>query len=261
MPARVFAMTMIQIITGTAIGFLLAHAVLYGSRRLLGWLRRGDLMARLRALRLPAVRLRGPGPHVLSAFVKYAAPVAISAALATLCVWGVSDYLAAKSARTAEANLFDNPAAAPGPDAPRVASAALTPPPPPEPTEEPVSAANPYADPEFKVQRKARHAGDSLRDSLLQKSELRARNVLLHDLHQHAQRSQYDCEAAARAERYLKAGLDVWGFANWQVKYFPSDSYRGATLEQCRIIKNVVVSSVDLQSAIARQNPDDSDRR
>ena len=116
MPARVFAMTMIQIVTGTAIGFLLAEAVLYGSRRLLGWLRRGDLVARLRAV-------RAPGPTVLSAFIKYAAPVAISAALATLCVWGVSDYLAAKSARTAAANLFDNPAASPGEDPPQVASA------------------------------------------------------------------------------------------------------------------------------------------
>jgi hypothetical protein len=253
MPARVFAMTMIQIVTGTAIGFLLAEAVLYGSRRLLGWLRRGDLVARLRAV-------QAPGPTVLSAFIKYAAPVAISAALATLCVWGVSDYLAAKSARTAAANLFDNSAASPGEDQPQVASAALTPPP-PEPSEEPVSAADPYADPEFKVQRKARRGGDSLRDSLLQKSELRARNELLHDLQQHAQRSQYDCEAAARAGRYLKAGLDVWGFANWQVKYFPADSYRGATLDQCRTIKNIVASSVDLQSAIARQNPDESDQR
>jgi hypothetical protein len=254
MPARVFAMTMIQIVTGTAIGFLLAEAVLYGSRRLLGWLRRGDLAARLRAV-------RAPGPTLLSAFIKYAAPVAISAALATLCVWGVSDYLAAKSVRTAEAHLFDNPAASPGEDPPQVASAALTPPPPPEPSEEPVSAADPYADPEFKVQRKAHRGGDSLRDSLLQKSELRARNELLHDLQQHAQRSQYDCEAAARAGRYLKAGLDVWGFANWQVKYFPADSYRGATLDQCRTIKNIVASSVDLQSAIARQNPDESDQR
>ncbi len=124
-----------------------------------------------------------------------------------------------------------------------------------------MSAADPYADPEFKVQRKAHHGGDSLRDSLLQKSELRARNELVHDLQQHAQRSQYDCEAAARADRYLKAGLDVWGFANWQVKYFPADSFRGAKLDQCRTIKNVVASSVDLQSAIARQNPDESDQR
>ncbi|HEV2285018.1 MAG TPA: hypothetical protein VGR80_03155 [Steroidobacteraceae bacterium] len=245
-------MTMIQLVTGTAIGFLLAQAVLYGSRRLLGWLRPGALAPRLRAL-------RAPGPTVLSACIRYAAPVAISVALATLGVWGVSDYLAAKSARSAEANLFDTPAAGSGEEAPRVASAALTPPP-PEPAEEPVNAADPYADPEFKVQRKA-HGGDALRDSLLQKSELRARNELLRDLKQHAQRSQYDCEAAARAGRYLKAGLDVWGFASWQVKYFPADSYRGATLDQCRTIKTVVASSVDLQSAVARQNPDESEQR
>lgn len=254
MPARVTAMTMLQLVTGTAIGFLLAQAVLYGSRRLLGWLQRGDLAPRLRAI-------RAPGPTVLSACIRYAAPVAISVALATLCIWGVSDYLAARSARNAEAHLFDNPAAAPGEDSPRLAEVALTPPPPAEPAEAPVSAADPYADPEFKVQRKGRHGADALRDSLLQKSELRARNELLRDLQQHARRSQYDCEAAARAGRYLKAGLDVWGFANWQLKYFPTDSYRGATLDQCRTIKNVVASPVDLQSAIARQNPDDSDQR
>lgn len=253
MPARVTVMTMLELVTGTAIGFLLAQAVLYGSRRLFGWLRRGDLAPRLRAM-------RAPGPTVLSACISYAAPVAISVALATLCIWGVSDYLAARSARNAEAKLFDSPAVAPGEDSPRVADAP-PPLPPAEPAEEPASAADPYADPEFKVQPKARHGADALRDALLQKSELRARNELLRDLQQHARRSQYDCEAAARAGRYLKAGLDVWGFANWQLKYFPADSYRGATLDQCRAIKNIVASPVDLQSAIARQNPDDSDQR
>jgi hypothetical protein len=64
-----------------------------------------------------------------------------------------------------------------------------------------------------------------------------------------------DCEAADRAGKYLRAGLDVWGFATWQVKHFPVDNYRGATLERCRGIKSVVASSVDLQSAIARQAP------
>jgi hypothetical protein len=250
-------MTMVELVTGTAIGFLLAQAVLYGSRRLLGLLRQGDFAARLRLQRVP-------GSTLIGAFIKYAAPVGITVALATLCIWGVSDYLAARSARNAaaESALFDTGAANPesAPPTPRVASAALTPPK-PEPADEPVSAVDPYADPEFKVRRKAHHGGDSLRDALLQKSELHARNELLHDLHLHAQRSQYDCEAAARADRYLRAGLDVWGFANWQVKYFPPDGYHGATLDQCRTIKNVVASSVDLQSAIARENPDDSDQR
>jgi len=246
---------MLELVTGTAIGFLLAQAVLYGSRRLLGVLRQGDLAAHLSAVRVP-------GSAVLSACIRYAAPVAITVALATLCIWGVSDYLTARSARNVEAGLFDT-AASPGSaeGTLRASSAALTPPPQPEPAEEPASAVDPYTDPEFKVQRKAHHGSDSLRDALLQKSELRARNELLHDLHQHSQRSQYDCEAAARADRYLRAGLDVWGFANWQVKYFPPDGYRGATLDQCRTIKNIVASSVDLESAVARQNPDDSDQR
>jgi hypothetical protein len=248
-------MTMIQLILGSALGFLLAQAVLHTSRPLFAWLQRGDLTARLRAMRAPA-------PNVLSAVIKYAAPAAVGLAVATLCVWGVSDYLAAKRARSAAASLFDSSAALPaaGQGGPEAMRTTLTPPPPPESIEEVVSADDPYADPAFKVQRKARHGGDSLRDSLLQKSEQRASSELLRDLQQHAQRSQYDCEAAAHADRYLKAGLDVWGFANWQVKYFPTGGYRGATLEQCRGIKNILPSPVDLGSTVARQNPDGSDQ-
>jgi hypothetical protein len=67
------------------------------------------------------------------------------------------------------------------------------------------------------------------------------------------QRSQYDCEAAERAEHYLKVGLDVWGFAAWQQRYFPMDGYKGATLEQCRDIKAIVPGSLDLQSTVAQQ--------
>ncbi len=264
-------MSMFQLVIGTACGFLFAQAALHGLGRLIGWLRRTDVLARVRAAgpprmpRIPSMpRMpRMPGPTVLSAFIKYAAPVGASVALATLCVWAVSDYLAARSARNAEASLFDSTAAAPGstPSVAKVESAAVAPPPAPEPAAQVVSAVDPYADPEFKVQRKAHRAGDALRETLVQKSEARARSELLHELQQHAGRSQYDCEAAAHADRYLKAGLDVWGFATWQVKYFPADGYHGATLEQCRDIKNVVASSLDLESAVAQQNQDDSEQR
>lgn len=251
-------MSMLRLVIGTALGFLVAQGVLYGLGCLIGWLPRGALLARVRAVRTT------PAPTVLNALIKYAAPVGIGAALITLAVWGVSDYLAARSARSAEANLFNSPAAPPAAEraAPPPRSAALTPSPPPEPAETAGTARDPYADPAFRVQRKPRRSGaaPSLKERLVQQSESRARNELLRDLQQHVRRSQYDCEAADRADKYLKAGLDVWGFATWQVKYFPVDSYRGAILERCRTIKHVVASSVDLQSAIAQQNPSDPER-
>jgi hypothetical protein len=255
-------MGMTQLVIGTACGFLAAQALLYGISRLGGWLRHGHLAGLL--MRARAMRAT-PGPSLLGAFIKYAAPVGIGAALITLAVWAASDYFAAKSARNAEANLFDSSASAPAAeqDSAPVRSATLTPAPAPAVAEAPVSsAADPYADPEFRVQHKAHRSGatQSLKETLVRQSETRARNELLRELQQHIQRSQYDCEAADRADRYLKAGLDVWGFATWQVKYFPQSNYRGATLEQCRDIKNVVASSVDLQSAIAQQGAADSDR-
>lgn len=249
-------MSMIQLVIGTAFGFLVAQGLLYGLSRLLGWLRGGELLQRARAMRAT------PAPAVVNALIRYAAPAGVSVALLiallTLAVWATNDYLAAKSARNAAAHLFDSPAAVPGPehDTPPVRSVALTPAPAPEAIDEPVSAAqDPYADPAFRVQRKARRAGAaSLKETLVQKSEARARSELLRELQQHVRRSQYDCEAAARADRYLKAGLDVWGFAAWQVKYFPQTTYRGATLDQCLDIKSVIASSVDLQSAVAQQS-------
>ena len=256
-------MSMTQLVIGTVLGFLIAQGVLYGLGRLLGWLRHGDvtvLLARARAVRAT------PAPTIVSALIKYAAPVGVSAALITLGVWAMNDYLAAKSARNADANLFDSSAAAPVPQRgapPPIRSAALPSSPAPEPVTEAAGApADPYADPAFKVQRKPRRAGaaPSLKETLVQKSETRARNELLRELQQHVRRSQYDCEAVARADRYLKAGLDVWGFATWQVKYFPVDSYHGTTLEHCRDIKSIVASSVDLQSATAQQDPTDTER-
>jgi hypothetical protein len=243
-------MSMIQLVIGTALGFLVAQALLYGFSRGLGWLRGGDFLARARAVRAT------PAPTVLSALIRYAAPAGVSVALVTLGIWATNDYLAAKSARNAAAHLFDSSAPVPGPeqDSPPVRSVALTPAPAPEVIEEP-AAPDPYADPEFRVQRKPHRArAASLKETLVQQSEARARGELLRELQQHVRRSQYDCEAAPRADRYLRAGLDVWGFAAWQVKYFPQTAYRGATLDQCRDIKSVVASPVDLQSATAQQS-------
>jgi hypothetical protein len=252
-------MSMIQLVIGTACGFLLAQGLLYGLERLIGWLRQGNLLAHARAVRAT------PAPTVLSAMIRYAAPVGVSVALLTLGVWAVSDYLAAKSARNVEARLFDSPAVTPVAEqsAPPVRAASLTPPAPAELVDESAGALpDPYADPVFKVQRKPHRSGAalSLKETLVQQSEARARNELLRELQQHVHRSQYDCEAADRADKYLKAGLDVWGFATWQVKYFPADNYRGATLEQCRAIKNVFASSVDMQSAVAQRTQADPER-
>ncbi len=251
-------MSMTQLVLGAACGFLIAQGALYGIGRLLGWMRRGQLSGLVRVL-LPA-----PGSTFLGVFIKYAAPVGVSAALVTLGVWAVSDYLAAKSARNAEAKLFDSaePAATPQQHGTQVAAAAVTEAP-AEPAQPALPALDPYADPSFKVQHRVRRPGaaPSLKETLIERSEARARSELLRDLQQHAQRSQYDCEAAARADRYLKAGLDVWGFAAWQVKYFPADVYRGATLEQCKDIKNVLASSLDLQAAVAQQqDPAEAER-
>ena len=83
-----------------------------------------------------------------------------------------------------------------------------------------------------------RARGASLKDKLVQHAEQKARSELLAQLRLRAQRSQYDCEAAEHAEKYLKAGLDVWGFTTWQAKYFPVEDYAGATLPECQQIQS-----------------------
>lgn len=252
-------MSMTKLVIGTVLGFLIAQGLLYGLGRLIGWLDQVGLLARARTVRATAEST------VLGALIRYAAPIGIGAAFITLGIWAVNDYLAAKSALNAEAQLFNSSAPDPEQLASGSHSAALAHPPAPAPEaleETAARAPDPYADPEFRVQRKAHRAAGaaSLKEKLLRQSEARAREALLRELQQHVNRSQYDCEAAERAGKYLKAGLDVWGFAAWQVKYFPVDNYRGATLERCRSIKTVVPSSVDLQSAVAQQNPPDPGR-
>jgi hypothetical protein len=84
------------------------------------------------------------------------------------------------------------------------------------------------------------HAGvpPSLKETLVRRAEARARADLLRQTQEHVHRFHYDCEAAERAIKYVKAGLDVWGFARWQLKYFPIGSYKGATLPQCKDIRS-----------------------
>jgi hypothetical protein len=247
-------MSMTQLVIGATLGFLIAQGVLHGMRQFLAWAQRDSVRARVRAF-TPA-----PATALISGFIKYAGPVGASAALILLGVWGVGDYLAAKSARAAAMTNFDDPAAADAPTDPRnaadehsvLAAAPTLEPSPPAGSE----ALDPYRDQDFKVQRRSHRGGgeQSLKESLLQRAETKARNELLLQMKQHAQRSQYDCEAAAHADKYLKAGLDVWGFTAWQEKYYPTTGYTGATLAQCKDIKNVLdPAALDLRSTVAQK--------
>jgi hypothetical protein len=167
-------------------------------------------------------------------------------------VWAVGDYLAAKAAPSAALASPGMPPAGSADERANGTPAANT---------EPATAVqpefvDPYADPDYKVHRRAHRPGSarSLRETLLQRSEAKARVELLRDMQLHASRSQYDCEAAERAGRYLKAGLDVWGFGAWQLKYFPVEGYKGATLAGCKDIPNVVdPTQLDLQSTVAQE--------
>ncbi len=248
----VAVMSMSQLVIGSALGFVIAQTALYAVRQGAGWLQRDEL--RRRRGKLTPARWSS----FLGGFIKYAGPLAAGAAVITLGVWALGDYLAARSARGAAlASTFDAPAPAPSPlptprssaneavavaDA-RAADAAT------------IEGVDPYADAAFKVQRRSHRAdaAGSLKDALLQRSEVKARAELLSETQQHVHRSQYDCETADRAARYLKAGLDVWGFAAWEEKYFPTRSYRGATLAQCQDIDTVLdPGSLDLQATVAQ---------
>jgi hypothetical protein len=248
-------MSMTQLVIGTALGFFVAQGVLYSLKHLIGWLQRSD--ARKRILKLPA----SLGPTFIRGFTKYATLVGASAAVITLGVWAVGDYLAAQSARSAAtADVLEPSTDVPVSDAhgsPDEVAGLAPAPKVNRSTAVPVDNVDPYTDSDFKVQRRSHRAGTalSLKETLLQRSEAKARAELLRETQQHLYRSQYDCEAADRASKYLKAGLDVWGFAMWQIRYFPVDSYRGATLPQCKDIKDVVDPSPShLQSTVAQEN-------
>lgn len=243
-------MSMSQLIFGAAFGYILAHAVLLGTRHSLAWLRRDGVQMRLRAL------ASMPGHTVAAGLVKYGAVIGASAALIALGAWAISDYYTAKSASSAvAASVADSamPASASGP-VPSHEEVAVQTPPRAGLAAAPVEAVDPYADPAFKVQQPARRSGaPSLTEKLLRRSEARARAELLAETREHAQRSQYDCESAERAQKYLKVGLDVWGFASWQDKYFPVASYKGASLPACEDITIVVAPpGLDLRSTVAQ---------
>ncbi len=244
---------MSQLVIGSALGFFIAQGVLYTLTRAIGWLKHDGLHQRIATL-LPA-----RGSSILGGFIQHAGLIGASVAVIALGAWAARDYLAAKSARSAAiADVLDSSPAVSASDSQGSAddAAALARASKAEPADA-ASANNvdPYADPDFQVHRRPHRAGKSvsLKETLVRRSEERARADLLQETQQHVSRSQYDCEAADRASRYVKGGLDVWGFASWQVKYFPVNSYTGATLAQCRAIKNVVDPSwVDLHSTVAQ---------
>jgi hypothetical protein len=247
-------MSMTQLIIASALGFIAAQGGLYGVKSFAGWLQRDGVRARIGEL------IPSSAHGFIGGFIKYAAPVGASVALVTLGAWAVGDYLSARTAHSALASGgLDAATAAAVPDSPSTGDDAGGPAPAPatEPgaASAPVNTLDPYADEDYKVHHKKRRgATANLEETLLQRSETKARTELLRDIQQHVARSQYDCEAADRAERYLKAGLDVWGFGSWQAKYFPTDSYPGATLPQCRDIKNVIdPAALNLQSTVAQQ--------
>jgi hypothetical protein len=246
---------MTQLVFGAALGFIVGQGILYSMKRLIGWLQRDEVRGLFRKLTpLPMSALIG-------GFIKYAGVLGASAALITLSVWTVGDYLAARSARNlARANVPGPSTAVPisDPDGSPDEVAGLAPAPNANSsTAVPVDNVDPYTDSNFKVHRRPRRAGTplDLKETLVLRSEEKARAELLRQTRQHVRRSQYDCEAAKRARNYVKAGLDVWGFATWQLKHFPMDSYKGTALPQCKDIKNVVdPSSLDLRSTLANKN-------
>jgi len=247
-------MSMSQLVIGSALGFVIAQTVLYAVGQGAGWLQRGGLRRR------PGQLTPARWSSLVGAFVKYAGPLAAGAALITLGVWAVGDYLAARSARGAAlTSTFDAPApvAAPVPTPRRSATESAAVADVRAADAAAIEGVDPYADAVFKVQRRS-HPADAaanLKDAWLQRSEAKARAELLSETQQHVHRSQYDCEAADRAAKYLKAGLDVWGFAAWEEKYFPTRSYRGAKLAQCQDLDKVLdPGSLDLQSTVAQQN-------
>jgi hypothetical protein len=235
-----------QLVLATALGFILGQGVLFGIRHMLAWVRRAGIVGQFR----PFDSLRGSA--LIGGFVKYAGVLAAAAAVITIFAWTIGDYLRARAAQTAASDAAPEPGVV-------LAETHDAPPEPERPPLTPIvrpapDSVDPYADPDFKVHRTTHHAGKraNLQDALVQRSEAKAGLELLKQTQQQARRSQYDCEAAERAARYLKAKLDVWGFPAWQTKYFPKERYKGATLPQCRDIKDVLdPTGVDLQSAVA----------
>ena len=230
-------MSMTQLVLGCALGFLIAQGLLLGLRRLFAGKAKTAAATEADEKSVPLSYVR--------AFIRYAAPVFASAAFVLLGAWTLQDYLSAKSARAAAIEVPD-PVVVPDPQPARELSAAAA-----AAEDDAEAQPDPYADADFRPPHRAH--GASLKDKLVQHAEQQARQELLGQLRQHAQRSQYDCEAAAHAEKYLKAGLDVWGFTTWQDKYFPVENYAGATLPPCQQIQSAIdPARMNLKSAVAQ---------
>jgi hypothetical protein len=245
---------MSQIVIGSTLGFVLAQCLLQGVKLVFVSARREEMRQRLRT----AFSLRESG--LADGFVKYAGAVALVAALTVLGGWSLADYLEAKSSAAATKDTEVAQGAAeslPAPARPEAngldAGAAADPVADRDYANE--SAVDPYSDSEFSVRRRARRGASDLKDAFLQRSEEKARSDLLKQTQEREQRSQYDCEVAAHAARYIKAGLDVWGFATWQAKYFPLDGYKGATLPECKSIRDVIdPKRINVKSAVANRS-------
>jgi hypothetical protein len=228
---------MTQLILGAALGSILGHGLLFGIGRLFASPRSEEL--RTRVQQLPPLR----ASVLIAGFIKYAGALGAGVALITLGVWAVEDYLGARAVRSAESSTPPSTV-----EAHDWAEASPTLPPPSATTTAAAisdSTVDPYSDSDFKVHRKPHRPGTplSLKETLVQRSEAKARADLLKEMQQHVSRSQYDCEAAEHADRYLKADLDVWGFSAWQLRYFPLGAYQGATVPQCRDIETLVEHS------------------
>ncbi|MFZ0007079.1 MAG: hypothetical protein WAK94_02440, partial [Steroidobacteraceae bacterium] len=168
-------MSMSQLVIGAAIGYIVAHLVLFGTKYSMAWLRRDAVQMRLRVL------ASAPGPAVAAGLIKYGAVIGASAALLALGAWAIGDYYAAKSASSAVAASVADPPPAPASSpqrseeevaaqpasrqAVRFASTAAS-------AGAAAGTADPYSDPAFKVERPAHHAGDaaSLTEKLVRRS-------------------------------------------------------------------------------------------
>ncbi|GAC1697218.1 MAG: hypothetical protein PVS2B3_08520 [Steroidobacteraceae bacterium] len=244
-------MNLSQLVLGSALGFLLAQGLLYALRHAIAWLAHDEP-------RPGTTRLTLPRPSaIVSGLLSRAGLIAAGAAVITLSAWAARDYLLSRSVPAESAAdapdvatavpVADSPASPDGIPGPAPASRPGT-------SVAPARSVDPYRDPDYQIHRRAGKAV-SLKERLLRRSEDKARAELIRQTQQHVRRSQYDCEAAERASRYVRGGLDVWGFASWQVKYFPVDSYTGATLPKCQAVKDVVDPSwVDLHSTVAQAN-------
>lgn len=242
-----------QLVIGAALGVIVAEALLFGLRQVAAWLQ-GTAAREWLADINPSHRFAAIG-----GFPRYAALVLGCAALITLALWGTVNYLAARSERReALAAALDPAATLPVHSAESARAADDAPVTTTKVSEDGAAqgGVDAYADPDFKVRRHPHRAGSplSLKETLVQREESKARAELVRETAQHAQRSQYDCEAADHVDKYLKADLDVWGFAAWQAKYFPTESYKGATLPQCRDISAVLdPEHINIQATVAQQ--------